>query len=137
MAVQRWESDGRLRRQAIPGGPLVEVVIGAEQGLGLGVVDVTIPAGAAMPEHAHGGSEALLIPQAGRLRLVDAESGAVTELEPGVLATIPIGRRVALENPAATEARMLVVLAPPDFAATVAAWPVAASHTEPAVPAGA
>jgi quercetin dioxygenase-like cupin family protein len=126
MTVQRWEAGQGQRRQAAPGAPVAEVVIGTGQGTGVGVVDVTVPAGAAMPEHAHGDSETLLIPQAGRLRLVDAESGAVTELEPGVLATIPIGRRVSLENPEATDARMLVVLSPPDFAAAVAAWPVVA-----------
>lgn len=101
----------------------MEVVIGADEGTGVGVVDVTIPAGAVMPEHAHGASATLLVPQAGRLRLVDAESGAVTELEPGALATIPIGHRVRLENPGAADARMLVVLAPPDFAAALTGWP--------------
>lgn len=126
MAVQRWEPGQGPRHQAAPGGPLANVVIGPGQGTGVGVVDVTVPAGAAMAEHAHGDSETLLIPQAGRLRLVDAESGAVTELEPGVLATIPIGRRVTLENPGDAEARMLVVLSPPDFAASVATWPVVA-----------
>jgi quercetin dioxygenase-like cupin family protein len=102
----------------------VDVVIGADRGLGLGVVDVTVPAGAAMAEHAHGGSETLLIPQEGRLRLIESESGAVTELEPGCLATIPIGLHVSLENPETSDARMLVVLAPADFAGAVAGWPV-------------
>ncbi|MFN8204204.1 MAG: hypothetical protein U0S48_16735 [Solirubrobacteraceae bacterium] len=126
MAVQRWEQGREPRRQAIPGGPIVEVVVGADQEAGVGVVEVTIPAGAAMPEHTHGDSSTLLIPQAGRLRLVDADSGAVTELVPGVLATIPIGQRVRLENPEASDGRMLVVLTPPDFAAVVGSWPVIA-----------
>lgn len=123
MAVQRWELGRGPRRQAIPGGPIVDVAIGAEGGAGLGLVDVTIPAGAVMPEHAHGDSATLLVVQEGRLRLLDVDSDAVTELEPGVLATIPIGRRVVLENPEDADARMLVVLSPPDFATTLAGWP--------------
>lgn len=125
MAVEKWEPGSGTRRQAAPGAPLAEVVIGADRGLGLGVVDVVVPAGAMMPDHAHGASETLLIPQSGHLRLVEAGSGKVTELEPGVLATIPIGQKVSLENPGSDEARMLVVLTPPDFAAAVATWPEA------------
>lgn len=127
MAVQKWEPGKGPQRQAAPGAPLAEVVIGPDNGLGVGVVDVVVPAGAMMPNHAHGDSETLLIPQTGHLRLVEAESGAVTELEPGVLATIPIGRLVSLENPGADEARMLVILTPPDFAGAVATWPEVAS----------
>lgn len=123
MAVRQWQPGSGPRRQAIPGGPIVDVVIGANEGTGLGVVDVTIPAGAQMPEHAHGDSWTLLVPQEGRMRLTDADSGAVTELVPGVLVTIPLGQRVLLENPEATDARMLVVITPPDFAAALAGWP--------------
>lgn len=104
---------------------MAEVVIGVEDGPGVGVVDVVVPAGARMSDHAHGDSETLLIPRSGRLRLIDAESGSVTELEPGMLATIPIGEMVSLENPGTEEARMLVVLTPPDFAGAVATWPEA------------
>lgn len=123
MAVRRWEQGKGSRHQAVAGGPIAEVLIGAEPDLGVGVVSVTVPAGAAMGEHAHGDSATLLVPQTGHLRLLDGEDGAVTELEPGVLATIPIGHKVRLENPEDTEARMLVVLTPPDFAGSVARWP--------------
>lgn len=124
-SVQQWQVGRGSQHQAIPGGPLAEVVIGADAGLDLGVVAVTVPAGAAMPDHAHGGSTTLLIPQSGQLRLADAQTGAVTELEPGVLVTIPVGRHVRLENAGADDGQMLVVLSPPDFAAAVARWPVA------------
>lgn len=123
MAVQRWEQGKGSRHQAVAGGPIAEVLIGAEPGAGVGVVDVTVPAGAAMGEHAHGNSATLLIPETGHLRLVDTKSGAVTELEPGVLATIPVGEHVRLENPDQTDARMRVILTPSDFAASVANWP--------------
>lgn len=124
MAVRQWEIGKGPRRQAAPGAPLAEVVIGADEGLGAGVVEVVVPAGAMMPDHAHGGSETLLVPQTGHLRLTEAASGRVTELVPGTLATIPIGQKVSLENPGSDEARMLVILTPPDFAAAVATWPI-------------
>jgi len=124
-SVQQWQGGSGPQHQAIPTGPLAEVVVGAGAGLGLGVVAVTVPVGAAMPDHAHGGSTTLLIPQSGRLRLADAETGVVTELEPGTLATIPVGRHVRLENAGSDEAQMLVVLSPPDFADAVTGWPVA------------
>lgn len=123
MAVEKWEPGKGTRRQAMPGAPIAEVVIGVDDGVGIGVVEVTVPSGAAMPDHAHGESTTLLIPQTGHLRLTDADSGRVTELEPGVLATIPIGQKVRLDNPEDSEARMLVILSPPDFAAAVATWP--------------
>lgn len=40
------------------------------------------------------------------------------------MVTIPIGQRVRLENPETTDGRMLVVIAPPDFAGVIAEWPV-------------
>lgn len=125
-AVRSWVPGREPQHQAIAGGPLAEVVIGADADLGIGVVAVTVPAGAAMPDHAHGDSATLLIPQQGELRITDAESGAVTELEAGTLVTIPTGRKVRLENPGTGEARMLVVLSPPGFATAVAGWPVPA-----------
>lgn len=127
MGVEKWEPGTGTQRQAMPGAPLAEVVVGAEDGLSVGVVEVVVPAGAAMPDHAHGESETLLIPQTGKLRLVDAEDGAVTELEPGVLATIPIGHCVSLENRGAEEARMLAVFTPPHFTAAVTGWPEVAA----------
>lgn len=122
--VQRWQVGAGARRRApVPDGPELEVVIGADRGHPFGVLDVTVPAGAAMPEHDHGVSEALLVPLAGSLRLVEAER--VTELEPGALATIPVGCRVRLENAGETEARLLVLLSPADFVAQVERWPAA------------
>lgn len=123
MALQKWETGAEPRRQAVPGGPIAEVVIGADADVGVGVVDVTVPAGAMMTEHTHGDSTTLLIPQAGSMRLIAADDDAVIELEPGVMATIPIGQRVRLENPGTTDGRMLVVLTPADFATAVATWP--------------
>jgi quercetin dioxygenase-like cupin family protein len=77
-----------------------------------------------MPKHDHGPSTTLLIPLVGSSRLVDVQDGERPfELAPGVVITIPVGQRVRLENPGSEEARLLVVLSPPDFAAQVQGWP--------------
>lgn len=126
MAVQKWLRGEGPRHQAVAGAPIAEAVIGVDDSVGVGVVEVMVPAGAVMAEHAHGDSASLLIPQEGRLKLIETKGGKVTEIEPGVLATIPAGERVKVENPEAADARMLVVLAPASFADAVAAWPVVA-----------
>ncbi len=122
MPVQRWDLDHGERHQAIPNGPVARVLIGADAGWRAGLVEVTVPPGGEMPEHDHGASEVILIVRAGRARLI-ASDGVVTKLEPGVVVTIPVGERVRLENPEDEEARLSVVLTPPDFATAVAAWP--------------
>lgn len=125
--VEGWViGEGRRHKAPMPGGPELEIVIGAERGRAAGVLDVTVPVGAAMPEHDHGVSEALLVPRAGRLRLVEVgETERATELEPGALATIPVGCRVRLENTGDVIARLLVVLTPADLVAQIERWPVA------------
>jgi quercetin dioxygenase-like cupin family protein len=125
--VARWRiGDSRRQRAPVPEGPEVEIVIGADRGLPVGVLEVTVPVGGAMPEHDHGASATLLVPLAGSLRLIEAgDVGRATELEPGTLATIPIGCRVRLENAGDQEARMLAVLTPPDFAGQLEGWPAA------------
>lgn len=123
--VERWPiGAGDRRRAPVAGGPELEIVIGARLGLPVGVLEVTVPAGGAMPEHDHGVSEALLVPLEGSLRLVEpGEPGGVTDLEPGVLATIPAGCRVRLENSGEEDSRLLVVLTPADFVAQLEGWP--------------
>lgn len=127
MGVQRFEIGRGDRRQApMPGGPLAEVLFGEEADERLGVVHVVVPPGAALPAHAHGASEALLVSLSGRALLVDAEqNGVEVELGPGVMATIPIGHQVELRNDGEEEARLLVVFSPADFATHVRQWPAA------------
>jgi quercetin dioxygenase-like cupin family protein len=123
-AVRSWEiSGGEQRHAPFPGGPTVRIVVGADAAEAVAALEVTVPAGGGMPEHDHGESAVLLAPLEGRLRLVEPGSERTTELDTGVLATIPVGCRVRLENPGDVEARALVVLTPPQFAEQLAGWP--------------
>lgn len=127
MRTERWQlGEGARRRAPFAGGPDVEIVVGADSGQAVGVLEVVLPVGCAMAEHDHGDSAVLLVPLAGRLQLIEGgEDGRASELEPGVLATIPAGQRVRLENAGADEARTLAVLTPPDFVKGIESWPPA------------
>lgn len=112
--VELWRiGGGDHRRASVPGGLELETVIGARPGRPFGLLDVTVSARGAMPEHDHGASEALLILRSGALQLVEAT--CVTELVPGTVATIPVGCRVRLVNAGEEDAHLLVVLSPADF----------------------
>jgi len=122
--------NGVQRSASVPGSPIVEVLLGTEADSPLGVISVTVPAGGGMPEHDHGPSTVVLIPQSGSAHLVDvADDERVIELPLGTLTTIPVGRRVRLENPGSVDAHLLVALSPPDFARQIAKWPEAAEAT--------
>ena len=123
--VRRFAVDAASLREAPhPRGPKVRVVVGAAEQAAVGVLEVTMPVGGVMPEHDHGDSAVLLAPLEGRFRLVETATPPRTiELEPGTVATIPIGARVRLENTGEVEARTLVVLTPPDFAERIEGWP--------------
>jgi quercetin dioxygenase-like cupin family protein len=89
----------------------------------LAVIRVTIPAGASLPPHDHGESEAVLIPLAGEL-LVSAAGGRVERLQAGGLAVISAHERVSVQNPGREPASMLVCMAPPTFVEALRRQPV-------------
>lgn len=132
MGVQQIAIEDQPARCApFPDGPMVRVVANGGQDSAFGVVQVTVPPGSALGDHDHDTSEVLLIPLAGAARLLEAADGASPiDLTPGTVTRIPTGCRVRLENPHDHEARLLVILDPPDFADRFAAWPVA----EPVAP---
>lgn len=107
-----------------PGGPIAEVVIGDAPDRQIGVVQLTVPAGAQMGLHGHGASETLLIALHGAIRLIGPrDADDVIMLEPNVLASIPIGEQVRLDNPESEAGHLLVVFSPSEFVAQLASWP--------------
>jgi len=113
-----------LHAAPVEGGPTVEVLIDGNQrdGGNLAAAHVLVPPGGGMPEHEHGESEAIILPQSGRVVI---EGGGESEiLEPGAMTLIGVGERVSLTNPSSSEpTSLLVFFAPPGFVNVLASWP--------------
>lgn len=118
---------GVLRAAPVEGGPRAEVLVGPgvrARGGNLGVARVVVPPGGGMPEHEHGESEAVVVPQSGRI-VVGGREGRET-LEPGAVALIGVGERVSLKNPSSSEpAELLAFFSPPGFVGALESWPAA------------
>lgn len=125
MSIQTVAIGTRERkRPPIQNAPVVELLLGENGDLPTAVASITIPPGGGMPEHDHGGSLTVITPISGSARLIDAAAGdQVIELEPGTVATIPVGHRVAVENPGEEDARLIATFTPPDFVLQLRSWP--------------
>lgn len=93
-----------------PGGPTVSRLLTPDAASGLTVVHAELPPAGALPEHGHGESSATLIPLTGTVEVTSA--GTTRTLEPGGVAHIPAGERVALVNPGEEAASLMITLSP-------------------------
>lgn len=111
-----------VRRPPVPNAPTVEVFVGGEpDGPAVGVVRVRVPAGAAMPEHDHAGSDVVLVSVAGRVEIGDGEESI--SVGPGDAVLVRQHERVSLRNAGDTDAELLVAAGPPAFVTAIRAWP--------------
>jgi quercetin dioxygenase-like cupin family protein len=122
MHITRIGSTPR-RRAPIPGGPTMEVLVGADTSDNVALVQVWIPAGGGLPEHDHGPSDIILIHLSGSIELQHGDQQYT--LEPGAVAHIATGERVKLANPGTEPASMMIVASPPGFISRLASWPAA------------
>lgn len=111
------------KRPPVRDAPVVELLLGGDGELSSAVASITIPPGGGMPEHDHGGSLTVLTPIEGSARLIDSEADEVIELKPGTVTAIPVGHRVAVENPGEGNARLIATFTPPDFVRQLKSWP--------------
>ena len=102
---------------------MVRSLFGSESGTPVAVLHVTLPVGGRLPEHDHGPSHVVLIPLHGRVRL--HHDGDDHGLGRGTAAHIGVGERISLINRGTEPAELVVVAAPPDFAAALSGWPTA------------
>lgn len=109
------------RRAPIPGGPIAAMLTTPGTSSQVAIVHLEILAGGTMPEHDHGPSEIVLIPLSGSIDL--QHDGQLRTLSAGVTAHIAIGEQVSLANTGSEAACLMVVVAPPQFAERIAAWP--------------
>lgn len=102
--------------------PTVTVVFGGEEdGPDVGLVRVTVPAGAGMPAHRHAGSDVILTPIAGRVTISDGETSV--DVRVGDSALILKDEQVSLSNPGDEPADIMVSAGPANFVAGIRRWP--------------
>lgn len=118
----RRESDGLIRKPPAPDSPTVTVYFGGDDdSRDVGVVRVDVPAGAGMPPHKHHGSDVVLSPITGFVRI--AKGDEAIDVHVGDAALVTKDEAVSLTNPGTEPARLLVAAGPADFVGNVRAWP--------------
>lgn len=111
-----------MRRPPVPNGPTVTVFFGGEAGgPDVGVVRLEVPPGAGVPAHRHNGSDVILVPIEGYVRISNAE-GSI-DVRPGDCALVRKDEEVSLVNPGDGTARVIVAAGPANFVAGVRGWP--------------
>lgn len=118
------QGDGLVRRPPVPNAPTVTVIVGGEEGgpdVGLVRVHVPAGAGAGMPAHRHNGSDVILTPTAGTVRI---STGAdFIDVNVGDSALIRKHEEVSLTNPGDQDAEIIVAAGPAHFIAGIRSWP--------------
>lgn len=113
---------GRFHQAPFPDGPNVEVLLDDDaDGRRLSAAHVMIAPGAAMPDHDHGESEALIVPLAGELVISDDKQKL--EIRAGVVVHLDRGERVRVDNHSEHPASLIAVFAPAAFIGAFADWP--------------
>lgn len=116
------QSEGSFRQSPAPNGPTVEVLFGGDgDTTDIGVIRITVPVGAAMPAHTHGGSDIVLMPQAGSVELTTDD--ASFDVQTGDAIFVDKNEAVALRNSGTTVAQLIVAAGPANFIAGVLQWP--------------
>src|SRR5699024_7863894 len=117
----RTAADAAVRQPPLPDSPVISVFFGGADDPGdLGLLKVAVPAGAGMPPHRHHGSDVILIPVAGFVRIVKGEEAI--DVYPGDAAFIDKDEAVSLTNPGNQDAQVFVAAGPASFVRTVLAW---------------
>lgn len=117
----RRKADGLVRKPTEPNSPTVTIYFDGEESANLGLVRVVVPPGAGMPPHKHGGSDVVLVPTAGYVRVT--EGTHEMEVHVGDAALITEDEEVSLTNPGNEEAHLIVAAGPAYFVAGVSTWP--------------
>ncbi|MDQ2851334.1 MAG: cupin domain-containing protein [Actinomycetota bacterium] len=111
-----------LRQPPGPNAPTVTVFFGGvEGGPDVGLVRVRVPAGGGMSAHRHGGSDVILTPTAGVVRI--SKGAESVEVHVGDSVLISKEEEVALTNPGNSTAEVIVAAGPANFVAGILRWP--------------
>lgn len=114
--------EGLLRRPPVLNAPTVTVVLGGvEGGPDVGLVRVSVPAGGGMAAHRHSGSDVILTPTVGMVRITKGEESVEAHVGDSVL--VDKDEEVALTNPGSSAAEVIVAAGPANFVASIRRWP--------------
>lgn len=114
--------EGLLRQPPMPNAPTVTVLIGGvEGGPDVGLVRVQVPSGAGMSAHRHQGSDVILTPTSGMVRITKGTESVEVNVGDSVL--VGKDEAVALTNPGSEPADLLVAAGPANFVAGIRDWP--------------
>jgi len=118
----------------MPGTPRVSVLFGGDgdEPADVGMVIVEVPPGAGMPPHRHHGSDVILVPIRGAVRVTKDEDGVDVRVGDALL--IDKDEAVGLTNTGDEVAELIVAAGPPAFVTTVSRWPLAEVAAEPVTP---
>lgn len=119
----RKEADAFIRGPGKPDSPVINVYFGGEEdSTDVGVLRVRIPVGTiGMTEHAHGGSDVVISPIAGYVRIAKGDESYDVHVGDSIL--IYKDEKVSLGNPGTEDAVVLVSAGPANFAAQVRSGP--------------
>src|SRR5690625_7276644 len=107
----RTAADAAVRQPPLPDSPVISVFFGGADDPGdLGLLKVAVPAGAGMPPHRQHGSDVILIPAAGFVRIGKGEEAI--DVCPGDAAVSEKDEAVSLTYPGKQDARVLVAARP-------------------------
>ncbi|MDN5723604.1 MAG: cupin domain-containing protein [Corynebacterium sp.] len=116
------QAEGLVRTPPVPNAPIITVFFGGEQdGPDVGLVRVQVPPGAGMPAHRHNGSDVILAPVVGWVRISKGDESL--EVHPGDAALVGKDEQVSLTNPGTETAHVIVAAGPADFVAGIRQWP--------------
>jgi quercetin dioxygenase-like cupin family protein len=112
-----------VRRSSSGSGLRVRVLAGPapELASGIGMAEIAVPPGSAMPAHSHGEAETLVYVVSGRAGL--ASGGRDEEVAAGEAAHLPRGTEVAVSNRGDETLRLLTVFSPAGFERGFLGWP--------------
>jgi quercetin dioxygenase-like cupin family protein len=95
--------------------------LAAQLASGIGMAEIALPPGSAMPAHRHDAAETIVYVLSGRAGL--ASDGRDAEVSAGEAAQVPRGTEVAVSNRGDDTLRLLVAFSPAGFEQGFLRWP--------------
>lgn len=115
-------AEGALRKPPAPNSPTVTVIFdGTHHSTDVGLVKVSVPGGAMMAAHKHSGSDVILTPIIGMVRIAKGEE--IIDVHVGDSALVLKDEAVSLSNPDDSPAEVLVAAGPANFVTGILDWP--------------